>query len=141
KRHKITVTGGRITAAFAAPAQPPSAWHLFCAASVISIALGGHLLLKIIVIVLISVTLTSLYFVISRRRRTPKYQLNPDELPEVGECLLKFAGMTKSAVHRGNEIQVYQNGALFPALIESIEAAKDTIHLETFVWDKGELER
>lgn len=98
-------------------------------------------MLKTIVIILISVTLTSLYFVISRRRRTPKYQLSPDDLPDVGECLLKFAGMTKSAVHSGNDIQVYQNGALFPALIESIEAAKDTVHLETFVWDKGELER
>lgn len=97
-------------------------------------------LLKFMIIILVSVTLTALYFIISRRRRTPKYQLNPDELPDVGDCLLKFAGMTKSAVHGGNDVEVFQNGALFPALVRSIEEAKETIHLELFVWDTGELE-
>ena len=91
--------------------------------------------------IFISAAFTSLYFIITRRRRTPKYDLNPDELPEVGECLRKFAGLTKSAVHGGNQVEVFQNGSLFPQMIKDIRAAQDTVHLELFVWDKGELER
>src|SRR5690606_16759131 len=85
--------------------------------------------------------LTSLYFIISRRRRTPTYQLNPAALPEVGECLRKFAWLTKSAVHAGNKVEVYQNGSLFPPMINDIRAAKETVHLEIFVWNKGDVER
>jgi cardiolipin synthase len=35
---------------------------------------------------------------------------------------------------------VLQNGAVFPAMLEDIAAAKQTVHLETFVWSGGELE-
>lgn len=98
-------------------------------------------MLATIITILISAALTSLYFIISRRRRTPKYQLNPDDLPEVGECLRKFAGLTKSAVHPDNHVDVFQNGSLFPQLIKDIRAARDTVHLELFVWDTGDLER
>lgn len=102
--------------------------------------MADNILLATIITVLISAALTSLYFIISRRRRTPKYHMNPDELPEVGECLRKFAGLTKSAVHVGNHVEVFQNGSIFPQLIKDIRAARDTVHLEIFVWDKGELE-
>lgn len=98
-------------------------------------------MLATIITISISAALTSLYFIITRRRRTPKYHLNPDELPEVGECLRKFAGLTKSAVHPGNRVDVYQNGSLFPQLIKDIRAARDTVHVELFVWDKGEVEQ
>ena len=98
-------------------------------------------MLQYIGIIFVTVLLTSAYFIISKRRRVPKYELNPDELPEVGECLLKFAGLTKSAVHEGNRVEVFQNGSLFAEIANHIKAAKDTVHLETFVWDKGELER
>lgn len=98
-------------------------------------------MLATILTILITVALTSLYFIISRRRRTPKYDLDPDQLPEVGECLRKFAGLTKSAVHPGNRVEVFQNGSIFPEMIKDIRAAQDTVHLEIFVWDKGELEK
>lgn len=98
-------------------------------------------MLATIITILISVALTSVYFIITRRRRTPKYDLNPAELPEVGECLRKFAGLTKSAVHPGNHVEVFQNGSLFPQLVKDIRAARETVHLEIFVWDKGEVEQ
>jgi len=115
-------------------------WHFFCATIAIQ-QTRRHILLQYIGIIFITVLLTSAYFIISKRRRVPKYELNPDELPEVGECLLKFAGLTKSAVHEGNRVEVFQNGSLFAEIANHIKAAKDTVHLETFVWDKGELER
>lgn len=97
-------------------------------------------MLHYIGVIVVTILLTSGYFVISRRRRVPKYELNPDELPEVCECLLKFAGLTKSAVHGGNKVEVFQNGAMLAEIAKYIKAAKETIHLEIFVWDKGEVE-
>lgn len=98
-------------------------------------------MLGILVTAILASAATALYFIISHRRRTPKYRLNPDDLPEVGECLSNFAGLTKSAVHEGNHVELFQNGSIFPALVEAIRNAQDTVHLESFVWDKGELEK
>lgn len=97
-------------------------------------------LINNILLILASIVGTSLYFVVTQRRRTPKHKLNPDNLPEVGESLHMMAGLTKSVVHQGNQVQVLQNGAIFPAMLETIMAARETVHFETFVWHKGELE-
>ena len=37
--------------------------------------------------------------------------------------------------------RVLQNGAIFPAMLADIAAAKHSVHLETFVWTAGEVER
>ena len=44
-------------------------------------------------------------------------------------------------MYEGNRCSVLQNGALFPAMIADIQAARHTVHLETFVWTAGEVER
>ena len=51
-----------------------------------------------------------------------------------------LAGVTESSVHEGNRVEVLQNGAIFPAMLEDIAAAEHGVHLETFVWTKGKLE-
>lgn len=77
----------------------------------------------------------------TQRRRTPDLVLHPDDLPDVRHCIKLLAGLTNSRVHTGNEVEVFQNGSIFPAMMRSIQAARATIHLETFVWAKGELEK
>lgn len=89
----------------------------------------------------LSVLATALWFLITKRRRTPRLNLDPDGLPGVHESLRLMAGLTNSAALPGNDAQICQNGALFPAMLESIGNAHDTVHLETFVWAKGELEK
>ena len=91
--------------------------------------------------VLAGVALTATYFVLSHRRRTPYLQMDLDALPSLADGLRTLAGLTGGAVYDGNRVNVLQNGALFPAMLEDIEAARHTIHLETFVWTKGEVER
>jgi cardiolipin synthase A/B len=77
---------------------------------------------------------------LSRARGTPYLKLEPEELPEIQNALPMMAGLTESAVFEGNSARIYQNGALFPAMLADIAAAKHSIHLETFVWTKGKLE-
>lgn len=98
-------------------------------------------LLLNILLIFLSALGTCVYFLATKRRRTPDLKLDPEALPEVHDCLELLAGLTSSTVHPGNDAQVFQNGAIFPAMLESIEAAQGTIHLETFVWTKGELEK
>lgn len=77
----------------------------------------------------------------TQRRRTPDLVLHPDGLPDVRQCLKLLAGLTNSSVHTGNEVEAFQNGSIFPAMMSSIKAARATVHFETFVWSKGELEK
>ena len=83
----------------------------------------------------------SLYFILKNRRNTPYLELELDVLPSLQDDLQTIAGLTGGMVTRGNACKVLQNGALFPAMEADIAAAKCAIHLETFVWTKGELER
>lgn len=85
--------------------------------------------------------LASAYFLLKNRRNTPYLQLDLDALPPLQDDLQSLAGLTGGAVTGGNACQVLQNGALFPAMEADIAAAKCSIHLETFVWTKGQLER
>ncbi len=52
-----------------------------------------------------------------------------------------LAGLSGGAVYRGNTVQIFQNGAIFDAFERDILAARCTVHLETFVWTKGAVER
>jgi cardiolipin synthase len=89
-----------------------------------------------------AVILTVAYFVIARRRHTESVAVDLDQLPAVEDGLVTFAGLTGgAAVHRGNAATVVHNGDLFDRMEADIRAARHTIHLETFVWSSGVLER
>ena len=87
------------------------------------------------------VVLASAYFLLKNRRNTPYLELNLDELPALDQDLQTLAGLTGGAVSRGNRCEVLQNGTLYPAMERDIEAARLTVHLESFVWSKGQLEQ
>jgi cardiolipin synthase len=81
-----------------------------------------------------------LVIMLTRARGTPYLALDPDEYPEIKDALPLIAGLTESAVHEGNSAAVLQNGALFPAMLADIAAAKHSVHLETFVWSAVKVE-
>ena len=88
----------------------------------------------------VTALLCVLYIMLSRGRGTPYLKLDPDEHPPIQEALPMLAGVTESSVHEGNRVEVLQNGAIFPAMLEDIAAAEHCVHLETFVWTEGKLE-
>ena len=81
------------------------------------------------------------YIVLTRRRGTPYLKLDLDALPPISEGLPALAGLTGGAVYCGNLLSVMQDGALFPAMEKDIADARHTVHLESFVWTAGSLER
>lgn len=84
---------------------------------------------------------TIAFTIVRRRRHTSLLELDLDRLPRLQDGLATLAGQTGASVHRGNSAEVIQNGALFDAIERDIRAAKLTVHLETFVWSAGALER
>ncbi|HEY0684954.1 MAG TPA: phospholipase D-like domain-containing protein [Steroidobacter sp.] len=85
--------------------------------------------------------LATAYFLLKNRRNTPYLHLDLDALPALGEDLQTLAGLTGGVVSEGNACQILQDGALYPAMEADIEAARHCIHLESFVWTAGVLER
>ncbi len=83
----------------------------------------------------------SAYFLLKTRRHTPYLELDLDSLPAIDEGMATLAGLTSGAVYEGNAVRLFQNGAIFDAIFKDIEAARCTVHFETFVWSEGELER
>jgi cardiolipin synthase A/B len=81
-----------------------------------------------------------LIVLLTRARGTPYLDLHPEAYPEINDALPLLAGLTESCVYDGNGAAVLQNGAIFPAMLDDIAAARHSVHLETFVWTAGKLE-
>ncbi|HXT49405.1 MAG TPA: phospholipase D-like domain-containing protein [Thermoanaerobaculia bacterium] len=56
------------------------------------------------------------------------------------EALPSIAGATHGTLLEGNSVEVLQNGdGFFPRLLADVAAAKETIHVESYVWWKGDI--
>jgi cardiolipin synthase len=91
--------------------------------------------------ILVGMVIAWIYWLVKSRRRTPYLKLELDSLPPLEEGIETLAGITEGTVYEGNAVTVLQNGDLFPAMQAAIEAAKYSVHLETFVWTKGAVEK
>ena len=76
-----------------------------------------------------------------------KWKRDPEGLTVNGKgglqsLLPSIAGLTQGNLDPGNRVEVLQNGdGFFPRLFADIEAAKETVHIETFIWWDGNLAR
>jgi len=85
------------------------------------------------------VTLAILMWSVSRE---PDTQLQVSQPGELGALMPSIAALTHSALEPGNSMQVLQNGAMFfPALFRDIAAARETVHVESFIWYDGKIAR
>ena len=89
----------------------------------------------------VSAVAVVLALLLTRRRGTPYLALDPAQYPPIDEATGLLSGVTQSAQFDGNSAAIFQNGALYPAMLEDIAAARHSVHLESFVWSTGELER
>ena len=52
--------------------------------------------------------------------------------------LPSIVGLTQASLDPGNQVRVLQNGdGLFPPLLEDIANARESIHIESYIWWKG----
>lgn len=74
-----------------------------------------------------------------RRRRDVSLRLHPG--PSIDELLPTLAGLSLSPPVGGNAVELLENGRYFDVLYARIEAARHSVHLETFLWKDGEAGR
>src|SRR5207248_11104988 len=54
--------------------------------------------------------------------------------------LPSIVGLTQASLDPGNQVQLLENGdQFFPLLLRDIAGAKESIHIETFIWWKGDV--
>jgi cardiolipin synthase A/B len=57
---------------------------------------------------------------------------------DFGALLPSIVGLTQSSLERGNAVQLLENGdGFFPPLLRDIAAARESIHIESYIWWEG----
>jgi cardiolipin synthase len=85
------------------------------------------------------ITLTILFWAV---KREPDTKLRVKQAGEFRALLPSIAGLTNSALESGNSVQLLENGVGFvPPVLRDIAAARESVHVESFIWEDGAIAR
>lgn len=90
-------------------------------------------------VLLLAVVLLVLFIWSIKRHRDPRLAVDCDA--PMAQLIDSLAGLTHGPIIGGNAVEVFENGAFFEALFETIAAARHSVHFETFLWKDGVLAR
>src|SRR6187431_2807514 len=96
-----------------------------------SVFLGGLLLGLVVLLALVVWSI--------RRHRDPDLHIECDS--GIDQLIPTLAGLTLGTAVAGNSAEVLENGGYFDVLIGRIQAARASVHFETFLWKEGALGR
>ena len=66
--------------------------------------------------------------------------LNVKNAGDLNALMPSIVGLTESSLDGGNRVQVLQNGdQFFPALLADVAAARESVHIESYIWWKGSI--
>ncbi len=97
-----------------------------------------HVPIWLLGLLLAALALLSVALYSARAQRSSRVRLRAsitfrDALPSI-------SAVTEGWLVEGNRVELLQNGdGFFPRLLEDVAAARDSIHLETYVWWKGDI--
>ncbi|HEX8171827.1 MAG TPA: cardiolipin synthase [Thermoanaerobaculia bacterium] len=81
------------------------------------------------------VAVTTLYWSVKRKPDCVLSVRNPGEL---GTLMPSLVGLTQSSLDPGNRVEVLQNGdQFFPRIAQDIAAARESVHIESYIWSDG----
>jgi cardiolipin synthase len=59
---------------------------------------------------------------------------------ELGALVPSIVGLTQSSLDGGNQVTLLQNGdGLFPPMLRDIAGARESVHVESYIWWEGEI--
>jgi len=94
-------------------------------------------LVAAIALVVIIVGLMILLWSAERGRVT---RLQVKQQGDFAALLPSLVGLTQASLDPGNEVQLLQNGdEFFPALLRDIANARESVHIESYIWWKGDI--
>jgi cardiolipin synthase A/B len=89
--------------------------------------------------ILAIVVLTILFWSVKRK---PDTHLRVQQPGEIGTLLPSLVGLTQASLDHGNRVQIVQNGdQFFPMLHRDIAAARQSVHVESYIWWDGAVAR
>jgi cardiolipin synthase A/B len=94
-------------------------------------------LVLMIGMVLVIAIMTLLLWSIWRNRSLALEVKNPGDL---NAMIPSIVGVTQGSLEQGNQVQLLENGdGFFPLVMQDIANAKETIHIESYIWWKGDI--
>ena len=72
-----------------------------------------------------------------KRHRDPTLHVDCDD--SIEELIPSLAGLSLNGAVKGNSVEIFENGAFFDVLIAEMNAAKHSVHFESFLWKEGVL--
>jgi cardiolipin synthase len=85
---------------------------------------------------LIAVTGLTIMLWSAERGTDPRFNVKNDG--DFSALLPSIVGLTQSSLEPGNHVQLLENGdQFFPLLLRDIAAAKESVHVESYIWWKG----
>src|ERR1041385_7726071 len=81
--------------------------------------------------------LAFLLWTTNRRRTKSNFDLSGDA--DIEAMLPTLVGITEGAVDHDNRVEVLQNGEFFDRLLDDIRSARESIHIESYIWWTGDV--
>ena len=72
-----------------------------------------------------------------KRHRSPKLRIESDA--PIEKLTASLAGLCLGTPISGNSVEIFENGAFFDIMMETIGSAQRSVHFETFLWKDGKL--
>jgi len=100
---------------------------------------GSHVVrVPLIVFIALLVTVIGLTIMLWSVERGTDPRLNVKNDGDFSALLPSIVGLTQSSLDPGNHVQLLENGdQFFPLLLRDIAAAKESVHIESYIWWKG----
>ena len=97
-----------------------------------------HMRIPVVVFVAMLLVIAAMTTLLWSIWREPVTHLRVKEPGELNALLPSIVGLTQASLDGGNHADVLENGdAFFPRLIADINGAKESVHLETYIWRRG----
>jgi cardiolipin synthase len=102
---------------------------------------GSHVIrVPLVLFVAMIVAVAGLTTMLWSAERGENPQLNVKNPGEFSTLLPSIVGLTQSSLDPGNKIELLENGdQFFPRLLRDIAAAKESVHVESYIWWKGDI--
>lgn len=100
---------------------------------------GSHVVrVPLIVFAALLIAVTGLTIMLWSAERGTDPRLNVKNDGDFSALLPSIVGLTQSSLEPGNHVQLLENGdQFFPLLLRDIADAKESVHVESYIWWKG----
>jgi len=93
--------------------------------------------IAVVAMIVAIVGLTTLLWSAERGREV---QLNVKQPGELAALVPSIVGLTQSSLDKGNQVTLLQNGdQFFPPLLHDIATARESVHIESYIWWEGDI--